>query len=180
MWYKCLNVFCQHLKFREKVVFGLIALQCTPWAPWSLLTIKIGPISNKTLKKRKKGRNHRVNSAVLHTLRTRASHWAQGSAAPAVGQWCLHPPAHRYLTALRSCRRVLIPRLPFSVRCTQRCHSGLLKRETFIHLKASSTSSLPYRNRKMLPKHPAVSLSHLGTMLSGTSFLHSWLQQQLW
>jgi len=57
----------------------------------------------------------------------------------------------------------------FAFLCTKHYRSGLLKRETFIHLEASSTSSLPHRSRKLLPKHTAVPLSHLGTMLSGTA-----------
>lgn len=146
------------------MAFGLTALQCALWAPWSLLTIESGPTSNKTLKK-KRQKSQRVDSAVLHTLRTAASQSAGISSAG-----CGSVPAP-------TCTRVpgSTPFLgegfnpSFAFLCTKHYRSGLLKRETFIHLEASSTSSLPHRSRKLLPKHTAVPLSHLETMLSGTA-----------
>lgn len=97
------------------MAFGLTALQCALWAPWSLLTIESGPTSNKTLKK-KRQKSQRVDSAVLHTLRTAASQSAVISSAG-----CGSVPAPTctpYLAAHRPWGRALIPRLPFSVQST--------------------------------------------------------------
>lgn len=183
IWCKPINVFCGHLKRKEKKYSILASLlyntsSRTPGISWQS---KKAPSAVKADHAARLGERHKpqmVNSVVLcNTWKTQEYVWSECSPAPAVGQGNTPASAqsHRCLT---SCFPIIWNNFcpscsHYSVHYVQHYHSALLIRKPLICFKTSSTNNFLWKSTEILPQiTPQCHLSNRVTTLSWMPLRH--------